>query len=183
MPVKFYTGQDLGGSLQVVNTPDPVNAQDVATKHYVDAHVPTPFSKQILWETAYNMACGANNYTGAYAVLGSGPNTQTITKRRADTGIRVKMGTSCYSNVAGNVYYGLAVNGSAIVQLIQYFINAAGTHCVMPWSEKTLMPASYSQVGVTGNMNVVFYVSTSAGVTWSTDSGDLAAWTIAEVMP
>lgn len=183
MGIKYYTSEDFGSALQVVNVLDPSAPQDVATKHYTDAHAPTPFHGQILWETAYNMACGANSYTGAYAALSTGPNVQTITKRRADTGIKVKMGTSCYSNVGGTVSYAVVVNGSPISVLFTYYINVAVTHCVMPWAVQTLWPSSFSQVGVTGNMNVVFYISTQAGLTWNTDSGDVAGWTIAEVMP
>jgi hypothetical protein len=181
--VKFYTSEDFGSGLQAINVLDPAGPQDVATKHYADAHTPAPFSKQVLWENAYGMVCSSNSYTGGWAGLTTGPNTQTITKLRADTGIRVKMGTTCFVNQGGPVYYGVAVNGSAIVQLFVYWLNVANNHWAMPWAEKTLWPSSYSQVGVTGSMSVNFFVSTGSGVTWNTNNGDTAYWTILEVMP
>ena len=182
MPVKFYTGEDFGGT-QIVNTPDPVNPQDVAAKHYVDAHVPTPFSKQILWENAYNMRCLNNSYAGSFAGLTSGPNVQTITKLRADTGIRVKLATTCFVNTPGTITYGVSINGSSVVQLWIYYVNVASNHLPMPLASQTLLPASVSQIATTGSMNVTFYVATGGGITWNTNDGDSAQWTIAEVMP
>lgn len=183
MPVKYYTGEDLGGAMQVTSLQDPAASQDVATKHYADTHVPTPFSKQILWEAAYSMTCGNNSYTGAYAAISTGPNYQNVTKLRADTGIRVKLGTSCFTNTPGYVIYGFTVNGSAVFQIVQYFINIASCHMTIPWAEKTLMPAQAAQVGVTGSIQIGFLIQTQASLIWNTNSGDTAWWTISEVMP
>jgi hypothetical protein len=181
--VKFYTAEDLGGGVQAVNLPDPLNPQDVATKHYVDNHPPTLFSGQILWETAYVMICNNNSYTGGWATLTTGPNVQTITKQRANTGIRVKMSTTCFATVAGNIYYGVSVNGSPLVQLGRMYFNTINTHMTFPWTKWTLLSGTYSQLNTTGSMNVTFYVSTDAGVTWNTNSGDWVTWLISEIMP
>jgi hypothetical protein len=178
--VKVYAAQDLGSGIKVVNLPDPINPQDVATKYYVDHHVVSLYGKQIIWETAYGLACSNNTYTGGWAALGTGPYTCTITKQYASTGIRVKMGGTFQAQVAGQVNYGMAVNGSAILQLFQYYINIVNCHIPMPQVTRTIWPAQFSQVGNTGSMTVTFWVN--SGATWRTDTNDYCFWTISEVL-
>lgn len=168
--MKLYSAVDLGSGVKEINSPDPVNPQDAATKGYVDRGS----SLFAYWEMITQGNSVANNYGGGWANGGGLPPTVTITKLYATTRIRVKLyNVSAWATVGvGNIYYGAAVNGGAVQVLTRYYFNRLGVRAGFPFGVADFVPGSYAQVNATGNMSVVFYVQTDAGCGWNVDTGD-----------
>jgi hypothetical protein len=177
------------GGIQVINTPNPVNPQDLATKNYVDTYR-NQFGPYVpLWENDYSMQCGSANFTNGTTHMTTGPTDQTITKLYPDTAIRVIASLTCYINVASSfVRLQCAVGGGVYLDMSGLFGWGTGEHAPLPTVFHYFSPtissggiAAYPQVNTTGPMAVVFamYVST-ASTTVSTDANDIASWTIAE---
>jgi hypothetical protein len=174
VPKLFYAGIDLGLGVRGINSPDPVNPQDAATKHYVDnlSGIPTPAGGSY-WEKLTQNPAEANNYGGGWANGPGLPPTVTITKRFASTKIRCKIFNiqSVASNNGGFHYWGVAVNGGAIQQITQFYYNRTGVWVSPPFGVTDFVPANYSQVNTTGSMQVVWYIQTSAGCNWQVNAG------------
>src|SRR5882672_5856427 len=185
VPRTFYSGIDLGNGLRGINTPDPINPQDAATKHYVDTHatVAAPAGGSY-WEVLCQAQAVANSYAGGWAngggnFTGSGPNAGlppnvTITKRFASTRIRVKIfNVSSWATTGGGIHYwGASVNGGAIQVVTQFYHNRVGVRNSAPNGVVDFVPGSYAQVNSTGPMNVLWYIQTGAGCGWNVDTQD-----------
>lgn len=181
MPEKLYTASDMGGGLQVVNSPDPINPQDLATKNHVDTYR-NQFGPYVpLWETSYNMQCTGNvNATNGSIHITTGPTDQSITRLYPDTAIRVIGTMSFYINTVGSqIYLQCNVNGGAKVQICGLFQSTISEHTSFPVGIYYFSPSYLGSV--TGAMTVAWYMNVSSAVTTViTDTGDSAQWTIAE---
>jgi hypothetical protein len=188
MPEKLYTGSSMGGGLQVINSPDPVNPQDLATKNYVDNR--NQFGPYVpLWEQDYSMQCGSFSCGAGNFHLTTGPIDQTITKRYPDTAIRVIANMSCYISVVGaSMWMYCSINGGALTRICGLLISTTGEHTTFPvgivYFPGSAGPGSYLG-SATGPMTVAWYMSVSTNSPTQTivytDANDAAAWTMAEV--
>lgn len=187
MPEKLYTKSDMGGGLQVINSLDPVNLQDLATKNYVDTYR-SQFGPYVpLWETDYSMQCGTGNFSNNTFHLTTGPTDQTITKLYPDTAILVTGTISCYvtNTISALVRLQCSVAGGSILDVCGLNMSTTGEHHCFPVGMKifpgTGGPGSYLG-SVTGSLGVAWYLYVSnATSNIATDPNDFASWTIAEV--
>ena len=182
MPEKLYTASNMGGGLQVVNSLDPVNPQDLATKNYVDGYR-NQFGPYVpLWEVNNTQQCYGNaNATNGYTHLVYGPWDTTITKLYPDTAIRVIATMTFYINtVSARVSLICGINSVAGINLCSLWPGTVSEHTAFPVGIRYYFASNYLG-SATGSMTVAFYMYVSnATTTVITDTNDFASWTIAE---